>query len=214
MARFSPAVKKVLIHEGGFVNDPRDLGKATNFGITQKTYEQFMGRKVSLDEMINMPKGNAVTIYKERYWDTVKGDDLTSYAIAFALFDQGVNRGPARAIRQAQQVLGIFPDGYMDSETVKRLNNVDEADFMDKYLEKSAQAYRNIVAANSSQSVFLRNWLHRVESIRKYTKKYIKEPTGINWGTYAIWSVAIAALGGGGYYAYTAYVGDLDYGAA
>lgn len=169
MSNFSKAVEKVLEHEGGFVNHPDDTGGATNWGITQKTYEQFIGRPVTVEEIRRMPKGNAVAIYKEKYWDAVAGDKLSSYAIAFVLFDQGVNRGPKRAIKQAQRVIGAYQDGIIGPKTISALNSVKEKDFLDQYLIQSENAYRAIATANPSQNVFLKGWLHRVDSLRDYT---------------------------------------------
>jgi len=168
VTNFDKAVEKVLVHEGGFVNDPLDRGGATNWGITQKTYENFVGRPVSISEIQNMPRGNAITIYKTQYWDKVRGDEIKSYPIAFSIFDQAVNQGPARAIKRAQSVLGIYPDGNIDSEMIKRLNNSDEADFINKFADESERYYRRIVENNPSQEKFLAGWLKRVESIRSY----------------------------------------------
>lgn len=197
---FDRAVKKVLLHEGGFVNDPVDRGGATNWGITKKTYEKWLGRGVSVDEIRNMPKGNAVVIYKDNYWDKVRGDDIEAYSISFALFDQAVNRGHYRAIRQAQLALGMFPVGSMDNETVLRLNNVDTTEFMKKYLEESRKAYRGIVDANPSQSKFLSGWMHRVRSIEKYVKPYLAMEVdrggSFNWFLWSGVGASVLALAG------------------
>ena len=37
MAKFDVVIERVLAHEGGYVNHPKDPGGATNFGITQRT---------------------------------------------------------------------------------------------------------------------------------------------------------------------------------
>lgn len=168
MSNFLKAVEKVLEHEGGFVNHPADRGGATNWGITQKTYEQFIGRPVTVDEIRRMPKGNAVAIYKQNYWDAVRGDEIKSYAIAFTLFDQGVNRGPKRAIKQAQKIMGLYQDGVIGPKTLQAINSIPEKDFLNSYLSESEKAYRSIVNANPSQQVFLRGWLKRVDSLRDY----------------------------------------------
>jgi lysozyme family protein len=168
MSNFLKAVEKVLKHEGGFVNHPADRGGATNWGITQKTYEKFMRRPVTVDEIRRMPKGNAVAIYKEDYWDKVGGDKIKKYAIAFVLFDQAVNRGHNRAIKQAQKILGLYQDGIIGPKTIAAINDTNETEFLNKYLAESEKAYRSIASANPSQVVFLKGWLNRVESLRDY----------------------------------------------
>lgn len=166
---YRDAIDKVLIHEGGFVNHPADKGGATNFGITQKVYEEFKGRTVSLQEMKLMPKADAYAIYKAKYWDKIQGDKIRLFSMAFAIFDQAVNRGPSAAIKQAQKVLRTLETGKMDDVTISRLNTYNERDFLNAYLAASAAVYRSIASNNPSQSVFLQGWLNRVDSLKKFT---------------------------------------------
>ena len=188
MANFTKAVEKVLEHEGGYVDHPLDRGGATNWGITQKTYESWVGRSVSKDEIKTMPRGNAIAIYKDLYWDKVMGDQIKDIAVAFVLFDQAVNRGVTSATKQAQQVLGIYPDGKLGPNTLERINNYDSKKFLEDYLQKSEDFYKNIVERNPSQVVFLKGWLNRVESLRDYAFSNITT-VGISIGVIA----AIAA---------------------
>lgn len=168
MGNFTKAVEKVLEHEGGYVNNPADTGGATNFGITKRVYESFIGRPVSLTEMKVMPKGNAVAIYKANYWDKVKGDFIKSYSKAFILFDQAVNRGPSSAIKQAQRISGALPDGVIGPKTIEAINKMNEKSFIDNFVIESEKFYRSLVARKPSQAVFLNGWLNRVKSLEEY----------------------------------------------
>ena len=38
LTTFNEIIEVVLKHEGGYVNDPNDLGGETNFGITKRFY--------------------------------------------------------------------------------------------------------------------------------------------------------------------------------
>jgi len=191
MSNYDNAVVKLLAHEGGYVNNPKDTGGRTNLGITQRVYETFIGKTLvgpktdapygqTMSEaestMRNMPRGNAVAIYKKEYWDRVLGDKIPQYAIAFTIFDQAVNRGVSSAVKQAQNILGINADGAMGNDTLKSLlakvSTPDgEKDFLNKYLAASANFYKMIVARDPSQSVFLVGWLKRVDSIKSYVDK-------------------------------------------
>lgn len=171
MSNFMKAVTKVLEHEGGFVDHPADKGGATNWGITQKVYENFIGNPVSKDEMRIMPKGNAIAIYKEMYWDKVKGDFIKSYAKAFIIFDQAVNRGPKSAAKQAQKIAGVTVDGAIGPQSLKAINAFNEKRFIDLYLADSKQFYKNIVSRDPSQAVFINGWMNRVTSLEKYAYK-------------------------------------------
>jgi len=193
MANYQDAINKVLQAEGGYVNHALDRGGRTNYGITQAVYETFIGRKLvgpttdalpgqPMSEaetvMRNMPLGNALTIYKNSYWDKVGGDKIRKFAIAAIIFDQSVNRGVSAAVRQAQRVLSskgyaVIQDGVPRQETIDGLNTINESLFINSYLQESIIAYQTIVKNNPSQQVFLSGWLSRVESLRKYANSYL-----------------------------------------
>jgi lysozyme family protein len=212
MPDYRDAIKKVLQHEGGYVNHPNDKGGPTNWGVTQKTYNDYMtkitGRayQSTIDEIKSMPIGNAINIYKALYWDKMSGDKIRKYAIAAAIFDQAINRGTSSAVKQAQRVLkknfnypSIAEDGVMGAGTLTALNTVDEAKFLNSYLQESILAYNKIVQNNPTQSVFLSGWLKRVESLRSYVSQNIGK---INATTVGIGVGVILALGIGSYFIY------------
>lgn len=212
MPDYRDAIKKVLQHEGGFVNNPNDKGGPTNWGVTQKTYNEYMtklsGRpyQSTIDEIKSMPIGNAINIYKALYWDKMSGDKIKKYAIAAAIFDQAINRGTSAAVKQAQRVLkanfnypSIAEDGVMGAGTITALNTIDEAKFLNSYLQESILAYKKIVQNNPTQTVFLNGWLKRVESLRSYVSQNIGK---INATTVGIGVGVILALGLGSYFIY------------
>ncbi len=162
------AINKVLVAEGGFVNDPSDSGGATNFGITQGTYETFKGRKVSLAEMKAMPKSDAIKIYKTSYWNKIGGDQLKSFNVAYALFDQAVNRGPGAAIKLAQKIVGVKADGGIGPATIAALNNFDEKKFLERFLAETIAAYQALVINRPKDAKFLNGWLNRVAAISDF----------------------------------------------
>ena len=212
MPDYRDAIKKVLQHEGGFINHPNDRGGPTNWGVTQKTFNEYMSKvtgrpyQSTLDEIKSMPIGNAILIYKSLYWDKMAGDKIKKYAIAAAIFDQAINRGTSSAVKQAQRVLktsfnypSIAEDGVMGAGTITALNTVDEAKFLNSYLQESILTYKKIVQNNPTQSVFLNGWLKRVESLRSYVSQNIGK---INATTVGIGVGVILALGIGSYFIY------------
>ena len=96
----------VLAAEGGYVNDPKDAGGETNWGITVAVARAsgYVG------PMKDMPKSVARDIYRDKY--VVKpgfaGVASVSEAIAAELVDTGVNMGPATAIIFLQRVLNAL----------------------------------------------------------------------------------------------------------
>lgn len=170
------AINKVLDHEGGFVNHPADRGGPTNWGITQKVYERHVGRSVSVDEMARMPRTDALAIYKINYWDAIGGDKIKFYSVAFAIFDQAVNRGVSAAVKQAQRIAGVAADGVMGSRSIEAINKMGETDFISKYLAASLSAYEAIVSSDPSQAVFIKGWRNRVKSIGDYVSAFAGKP--------------------------------------
>lgn len=88
---FDKWVNRLLGIEGGFSRNPRDRGGATKFGITEKTAreEGYAGRMEDLT--IDLAKA----IYKRRYWDALRLDDVASVSerIAREMGDTEVNTG-------------------------------------------------------------------------------------------------------------------------
>lgn len=65
-------IDKILVLEGGYVDDPADSGGATNFGITERVARAngYTGH------MRDLPRSKAAHIYAEKYWRSVHGDEL------------------------------------------------------------------------------------------------------------------------------------------
>lgn len=130
MARFDEEFDKVILAEGGYVNDPDDAGGETYLGISRKNNPKWVGWEV-IDDIkkkygtkgitARLKKDIALTnsaklLYKQNYWDVLELDDIPSQNIAHELFDTCVNCGKATAIRIAQQVLMMTVTGKWSEE--------------------------------------------------------------------------------------------------
>lgn len=115
---FPTCLAYVLESEGGFVDDPRDPGGATNKGVTQAVYDDYRKLiakpKQSVRFITNAEVGE---IYKHQYWDAVKGD-LLPKGLDYVVFDYAVNSGVVRAIKNLQGVLGVVQDGMIGVRTI------------------------------------------------------------------------------------------------
>ncbi len=156
MADFDKAIVKTLAHEGGakFTDDPDDPGGATKYGISQRAYPNL--------DIRNLTEQQAREIYKRDYWDRVRGDDIESQAIAENIFDTAVNMGVRTASRLAQLALGIEPaDGIIGSQSLKVINDSDEALFIANYTLAKIARYAAICNRNRSQRKYLLGWINR-----------------------------------------------------
>jgi len=111
MSRFRICLDRVLKHEGGFVNHPKDPGGATNFGITQATLADFRKKPVTVAEVKSMTKDEAGEIYRWRYWSPPLCEALPE-GVDYMVFDLAVNSGVSRAVKFLQLTVGATPDEF------------------------------------------------------------------------------------------------------
>lgn len=130
MADFNSEFDKLILAEGGYINDPDDNGGETYLGISRKANPKWAGWS-AIDKIkkqygtknitARLKKDVALTnsakfYYKTNYWDVMDLDDVPSQRIAHEIFDTGVNMGVAAAIRIAQKVCGMTVTGKWSSE--------------------------------------------------------------------------------------------------
>jgi len=100
------AIDDLIKIEGGYVNNPKDRGGETNFGITVQTARDH-GYKGA---MRDLPLSVAKAIYLKTYWTGPRFDQVAkiSPGIAEELFDTGVNCGVGFAKPLLQRVLNLL----------------------------------------------------------------------------------------------------------
>ena len=93
--KFEEALKILDVVEGGYVNDPNDPGKATKYGITQRTYNNYrMMQKLPSKDVKNLTRDEAKEIYYKEYWLKSGAEDYKDPKFSLAVFDGEVNHGP------------------------------------------------------------------------------------------------------------------------
>lgn len=130
MANFRPEFDKLILAEGGYVNDPDDKGGETYLGISRKNNPNWKGWKqidnikkrygtkniTSRLKVIDDITNSAANLYKDKYWDIMELDDIPSQSIAHEMFDTAVNCGVSKAISIAQHILGMTQTGKWSDE--------------------------------------------------------------------------------------------------
>tara|TARA_Y100000004_G_C8954346_1_gene430098 strand:+ start:54 stop:578 length:525 start_codon:yes stop_codon:yes gene_type:complete len=158
LENFVTSLETVLKHEGGYVDHPKDPGGRTNMGITQAVYEKYLNRTVTEEEMKNIKIGDVRIIYKENYWDKVKGDDLPS-GVDFCVFDWAVNSGVSRASKALQKIIGAKADGVIGPNTLKAVESADSEVIIQQLTEAREDFYKRL----STFDTFGKGWLSRNE---------------------------------------------------
>ena len=113
---FERAFEKLIGHEGGYVNDARDPGGETKFGISKRAYPGEDIQCLTLDR--------AKQLYRRDYWDAVQGDNMPD-AIRFDLFDAAVNSGVRQAVKWLQVAAKADADGIIGPKTMLAVRMAD-----------------------------------------------------------------------------------------
>ncbi len=165
-------IERIVKHEGGYANDPRDRGGETYKGIARNFWPKWEGWKL-VDEAkpgtvkeINqrLEKTNigdmVLAFYKKEYWDKV-GAPLLGDALGFQVTDCAVNCGIARAAKMLQRLVGAYPDGAVGPMTAAKVKEYgDTLEVITGFNEARREYYRGL----KQFSIYGKGWLNRVDA--------------------------------------------------
>jgi len=160
---FRSALQAVLLHEGGYVNNPKDPGGMTNLGVTKKVWEEWVGHPVGEKEMRALTPDTVAPMYRKKYWDAIKGDELPT-GLDYLMFDFAINAGPGRAIKTMQKAIGTVPDGAIGPKTMQALKDADQKDLVAKFSMEKELFYK----ALPTFATFGKGWMRRVAEAQSH----------------------------------------------
>lgn len=137
---FDNIIENIFEEEGGYVANDAGAGE-TNFGINKRANPDI--------DVKNLTKDKAASIYKKRYWDKIKADDLEP-AMQVIAMDAAVNQGV----------------GWTRNALKKAKGDIQ------KFKDLRIQRYKNI-ANNPSKKKYLKSWLGRVDKSYNEALKYV-----------------------------------------
>jgi lysozyme family protein len=155
------AFRLMLQSEGGFVNHPSDPGGMTNLGVTKATWENWVGRESDEAEMRGLTPEKVEPLYKKKYWDAVRGDELPM-GLDYLMFDFAVNAGAGRAIKTLQTAVGVTPDGGFGPMTMAAVQAVDPNELIERFSQAKEDFYRSL----TTFATFGKGWLNRVADVK------------------------------------------------
>lgn len=159
---FEQSLALALKEEGGWVDHPSDPGGETNMGVTKKIWEEWVGHPVPAGSLQNLTVADVVPLYKAKYWDKVRGDDLPE-GVDYAMFDFAINSGPTRAIKTLQRAVGVTPDGVIGPKTLAAVNAMPPRDLVDEICDKRLAFLQGL----PTWPIFGRGWSNRVARVEK-----------------------------------------------
>ena len=166
---FEYAMRLLLRHEGGFVNHPKDPGGMTNLGVTKNAWEAHTGKPASEADMRALTPQAVQPVYKARYWDAIRGDDLP-HGLDYCLFDCAVNSGPGRAIKLAQYVLHQKVDGIFGRKTLAAILEAEPVEFIEDYNQRRLDFLKSL----PTWETFGNGWARRVSEVELEAKAFAR----------------------------------------
>lgn len=185
--------------EAGYVNDPDDLGKETNCGITKTTAHDPVYRDLWAQfdwdgDMKTLPTELAYAIYTRGWWNKMRLDDILEInpMLADRVFDFAINAGRDNCGKSLQRVLNslnrlqadyadLVVDGGVGQKTIDALrafikkNGIESSDKI-TMLMFSMQNYHYIAIseAREKNEKFTNGWVNRVwRDFKIYAQKLL-----------------------------------------
>lgn len=164
--KFKPTDPEVIngsnLKKCGYVNNPKDPGGETKFGVSKKQYPTLDVKGLTLED--------TMTIYKKDYW--LKAMCYTMPPeVALIHFDACVNHNMVKAVTFLQNACGAVSDGKIGPRTISKLqtscSTEGTSEIVRKMLEQREKYFRALVANKPDLGVFLAGWLNRIEGLRK-----------------------------------------------
>lgn len=165
-SNFAESLHKVLQHEGGFVNHPKDPGGMTNLGCTKAVWEAYCGHPVTEKAMRALTPDDVAPLYQSKYWDKIKANELPS-GLDYVVFDCAINSGPGRAVKLLQACLGVAQDGSIGPKTLAAIKNFYPEDLIKDYSERRIAFLMELPAWDT----FGKGWSRRVDEVEKSALK-------------------------------------------
>jgi len=188
-------IRRYTAIEGGYVNDPNDLGKETNHGITvalANDYKAELIKRFGWDgTMRNLTKEMANWLYVTEFWNKLLGDRLFKIhpLIMDKVFDISINAGKTRGVRFLQEFLNVnnneqklyadlIADGWMGDKTFKAIDAFIKARgddglkiMLHTLIARQTSYYVDISMGREKNERFTYGWLTRaMDSAVEYQK--------------------------------------------
>jgi len=169
MANISKLIPFILQWEGGFVNDPDDLGGATNKGITIGTFTEYKKRKgqkaPSVDDLKNISGAEWHGVFKSLYWDRWRADEIKNQSVANIVVDWVWASG-VHGIKRPQRLLGVKADGVVGKQTIAAINAADPRKLFDAIKADRTKFIDEICRARPKNEKYRKGWMNRINAIK------------------------------------------------
>lgn len=157
---FEACFGELMKSEGGYVNDPKDPGGETKYGISKRAYPE--------EDIKALTKDRAKFLFKRDYWNPCKCDLLPD-ALAVCVSDAAYNSGNLQAVKWLQRAIGAGVDGLIGNQTLSMANRCDVSAAVEKYCSERV----NFLKKLKNWERFGKGWALRVNKVEDLAKRYV-----------------------------------------
>lgn len=178
---FDDCFKKLVVHEGGFTDDPRDPGNkrgdghgnqgSTNHGVTAKAWADYTGKPAPIELMKALTIEDVKQMYRDMYWDAVRADDLPS-GLDWSAFDWCVNSGPRPVSKAIQRCVGATADGAIGPKTLATVVEHGDPRKIIHYVFEVRQRYYESL---KTFEIYGKGWTRRNKETLEQAEKMLEE---------------------------------------
>ena len=150
---FEEIIGVELEHEGGYVNDPKDPGGETKYGVSKRAYPN--------EDIKNLTEEGAKDIYRRDYWERYRCAELPE-SLRHIYFDMCVNMGAGRATKIMQETANakganLKIDGGMGPMTIGAMKNVE----LERVRAYRVKYYATLIERKPDLAKFYFGWFKR-----------------------------------------------------
>ena len=162
MERIEKLKSFILSWEGCCANDPRDPGGATNKGVTLATFRSVFGKDKTVKDLKKITDSQWMTIFKTKFWDRYKADNIKDEWITYLLVDWLWTSGVGNAINRVQKFLGLKIDGIVGNVTINKINSFNGKELFIKLWHLR----ENFIKTRAQYPIYGKGWLRRLNGIQ------------------------------------------------
>ena len=162
MASFDEVIEKIKEREGGYVNDAKDPGGETKFGISHNTHREV--------DIANLTWKKAKDIYRNKYWDECKVGQLPD-KLRPMFMDTIVLHGTQKGTKMLQKALGVNADGRVGPNTIRVANSQNALTLVENMAQRRLAHYRK----QPTYKRFGKGWEARVAIVKKECANVMQE---------------------------------------
>lgn len=152
---FDTCFDRLIGHEGGYVNHPKDPGGETHWGISKRAYPDV--------NIKTLTREGARVMYERDFWTRIHGNELAD-GVAWQVFDFAVNSGIETAIRYLQRAIGVADDGHWGPISRQTAAALDESDIILRFVAERLDFYTRL----STWPTFGKGWARRCADNLRY----------------------------------------------